>query len=215
MHSYPPLNLSVSTPRLELRGATDDLLEELVPVVRAGLADADPPPFDDPMSLYEPDPDLRVQKWLQGIWRGRGSVTSDFWRLNLVVLIDGRPSGMQDIIGTSFDTYGTAVTFSWLSAELRGRGLGREMREAALQLCFEGFEAAEASSEAFLDNVGSNRVSQALGYARNGTTWATRRGHPEQMQRWRITREKWRLTRRDDIRMTGVDACREAFGQRP
>lgn len=122
---------------------------------------------------------------------------------------------MQDIIGTSFDTYETAVTFSWLSVEPRGRGLGREMRGAALQLCFEGFEAAEASSEAFLDNVGSHRVLQALGYERNGTTWATRRGQPEQMQRWHITQEKWLPTKRDDIRMTGVDACREIFGQRP
>ncbi|MGP5697317.1 GNAT family N-acetyltransferase [Brachybacterium alimentarium] len=183
--------------------------------VRAGLADANPPPFDDPMSLYEPDLDLRVQTWLQGIWRGRGGVTSDFWRLDLVVLIDGRPSGMQDIIGTSFDAYGTAVTFSWLSAELRGRGLGREMRDAALHLCFEGFEAAEASSGAFLDYVGSNRVSQALGYERNGTTWATRRGHPEQMQRWRVTRETWLPARRSDVTMSGVDACGQALSQRP
>lgn len=89
------------------------------------------------------------------------------------------------------------------------------MRDTALHLCFEGFEAAEASSEAFLDNVGSNCVSQALGYERNGTTWATRRGQPEQMQRWRITREKWLPARRDDIRMTGVDACKQALSQRP
>jgi RimJ/RimL family protein N-acetyltransferase len=154
----------VSTPRLELRGATDELLEELVPAVREGHADAVPPPFDDPMSLYESDPALRVHKWLQGIWRGRGSITSDFWRLNLIVVVDGQAAGIQDIIGTDFDTYGTLITFSWLSAEYRRQGLGREMREAALHLSFEGFGAAEAASEAFVDNAGSNRVSEALGY---------------------------------------------------
>lgn len=122
---------------------------------------------------------------------------------------------MQDIIGTSFDPYGTAVKFSSLSAELRGRGLGREMRDAMLHLCFEGFGAAEASSETFLDNVGSNRVSQALGYERNGMTWATRRGHPEQMQRWRIAQEKWLPARRSDVTMSGVDACGQALSQRP
>jgi hypothetical protein len=37
-HSYPPLNLQVRTPRLVLAGATDDLLERLIPVVRAGVA---------------------------------------------------------------------------------------------------------------------------------------------------------------------------------
>lgn len=42
----------MSTPRLELCGATDALLEALVPAVRNGEADADPSPYGDPMSLY-------------------------------------------------------------------------------------------------------------------------------------------------------------------
>ncbi len=211
MHPYAPLNVTVTTPRIELRGASDDLLEGLAPTVRAGQADADPPPFDDPMSLYESDPDTRVHKWLQAIWRGRGKVTSDFWRLYLVVLTDGQAVGIQDIIGTDFDTYGTVTTFSWLAADLRGRGLGREMREAALHLSFDGFDAAEAASEAFLDNTGSNRVSETLGYERNGTTWSTRRGQPELLQRWRITKQQWLPRRRDDIAVSGVDACRRTF----
>lgn len=89
------------------------------------------------------------------------------------------------------------------------------MRDAALHLCFEGFSAAEASSEAFLDNIGSNRVSEALGYERNGTTWATRRRQPEQMQRWLVARKNWLQAGRSDITMTGVDACRQALSQRP
>jgi RimJ/RimL family protein N-acetyltransferase len=211
VHSYPPLNVTVTTPRIELRGATDDLLEELVPLVRAGQADADPPPFDDPISLYDDDPDTRVQKWLRGSWRNRGRVDSDFWRLNLVVVTDGKAVGVQDIIGRDFDTYGTVTTFSWLAADFRGRGLGREMREAALHLSFDGFEASEAGSDAFEDNAGSNRVSEALGYQRNGTDWDTRRGQPAVIQRWRITRAQWLPRRRDDIALSGVDACRQVF----
>jgi RimJ/RimL family protein N-acetyltransferase len=211
VHPYAPLNVTVTTPRIELRGATDDLLEELVPAVRRGQADADPPPFDDPMSLYESDPDTRVHKWLQAIWRGRARVASDFWRLNLVVLIDGQAVGMQDVIGTEFETYGTVTTFSWLAADFRGRGLGREMREAALHLSFAGFDAVEAGSDAFLDNIGSNRVSETLGYERNGTSWATRRGQPELLQRWRITREQWIPRRRDDMAVSGAEACRQTF----
>jgi len=38
-HFYPPLNLKVITPRLELRGATDDLLARLLSVVRADVAE--------------------------------------------------------------------------------------------------------------------------------------------------------------------------------
>lgn len=201
----------MTTPRIELRGATDDVLEELVPLVRAGQADADPPPFDDPISLYETDPDTRVQKWLQAIWRGRGRVAADFWRLNLAVLVDGRAVGMQDVIGSDFDAYGTVTTFSWLAADSRGRGLGREMREAALHLAFDGFGAAEAGSDAFVDNAGSNRVSEALGYTRNGTDWDTRRGETAQIQRWRITREDWLPRRRDDVALSGVEAARQTF----
>ncbi len=163
------------------------------------------------MSLYDRDPDIRVQKWLRAIWRGRGRVASDFWRLNLVVLIDGHAAGMQDVIGADFETYGAVTTFSWLAADFRGRGFGREMREAALHLSFDGFGAAEAASDAFVDNAGSNRVSETLGYQRNGTDWATRRGEPALIQRWRITREQWLTRRRDDIAVSGAEACRQAF----
>lgn len=126
-------------------------------------------------------------------------------------LIDGQAVGVEDITGSDFDTYGTVTTFSWLAADFRGRGLGREMREAALHLSFDGFGAAEAASDAFLDNVGSNRVSETLGYDRNGTDWDTRRGEPALIQRWRITREQWLPRRRDDIALSGDEACRQTF----
>lgn len=112
MSIYPPLDVRVVTPRLELRGATDGLLEQLAPVVRAGEADAQPASFDDPMSLYEGDPDLRVCKWLQGIWRGRGSVDPEYWRLYFVVVVDGEPIGMQDLVGSQFASFGTVASFS-------------------------------------------------------------------------------------------------------
>jgi RimJ/RimL family protein N-acetyltransferase len=211
VHPYAPLNVKVTTPGLELRGATDDLLEALVPLVRAGQADADPPPFDDPISFYEKDADVRVQKWIRAVWRGRARVEAAFWRLGLVVVHDGRPVGMQDVIGSEFAAFGTVTTFSWLAADSRGRGLGLEMRQAALQLAFDGFGAAEAGSDAFVDNAASNRVSETLGYTRNGTEWATRRGEPALLQRWRMTREQWLPRRRDDITMTGVEACRAVF----
>lgn len=74
MKNYPLLDVRISTPALELRGATDELLDELADVVRAGKTHADPAPYDDPMSFYEPDPDLRVAAWLRAIWRSRGRV---------------------------------------------------------------------------------------------------------------------------------------------
>lgn len=208
MTSYPLLDVRVSTPTLELHGATDDLLDHLADVVRAGQAHADPAPYDDPMSFYENDPDLRVATWLRAIWRGRGKVEADAWRLYFVVVVDGRPVGMQDLIGVSFSTFGTVTSFSWLSADQRGRGLGHEMRAAILHLAFDGLGAKEASSDAFVDNHGSNAISRDLGYEPNGSDWATRQGEPAPLNRWRLTRDAWERRRRDDIRLHNVAACR-------
>jgi len=212
MSSFPPFDVVVSTPRLELRGATDDLLEQLVPAVRAGKANADPPPWDDPHSFYESNPELRVQGWLRGIWRGRGTVRSDFWRLYFVVIVDDEPIGMQDLIGDQFDTFGTVESSSWVSSDARQRGIGTEMRSAILHLAFEGLGAKEAHSTAAVANGASNRISELLGYERNGSSWATHQGLPMLGQRWQLVREAWMDRRRDDITMTGIEACRATLG---
>lgn len=79
-------------------------------------------------------------------------------------------------------------------------------------IAFDGLDAREASSEAFADNEASNAVSRALGYEANGTTWATRRGNPAQLIAWKLTRKNWELCRRDDIQLTGVEACLPVLG---
>lgn len=160
------------------------------------------------MSFYETDPDLRVARWLRAIWRRRGTVEPDSWRLNFVVMVDGRPVGEQTLTGVQFATLGTVTTSSWLSSDLRGRGLGREMRQAILHLAFAGLGAKEAGSDAFVDNGGSNAISRGLGYQPNGSDWATRQGEPGLLNRWRLDRETWESRRRDDIELHNVDACR-------
>ncbi len=205
MIGYPPLQIRVRTPRLELVGASDERLAELAPLVRDGKVFAEPAPYDDPMSFYESDPDVRVSRWLQSVWRGRGRFSPAEFRLAFAVIVDGEPVGMQDLIAEKFDTCGTFATFSWLSTDVRGRGLGTEMRSALLHLAFAGLGAREAGSDAFVDNVGSNRVSENLGYEHNGVEWDIRRGEPGLIQRWRLTREAWETRRRNDIDLSGVD----------
>jgi RimJ/RimL family protein N-acetyltransferase len=211
IHTYPPLNVEVRTPRLTLAGATDELLERLVPIVRAGVADTPPWPFDDPMSLYADSPD-REWRWLRSVWKGRARVEPGYWRLYFVVMVDGEPMGEQTLTGSDFTKFGTVTTFSWLAPGLRGRGIGKEMRAAVLHLAFDGFGAREAESDAFTDNEASNRVSRALGYEPNGTTWDTRRGEVAPIQRWKLTREAWDRVRRDDIELAGVKECLPALG---
>jgi hypothetical protein len=85
------------------------------------------------------------------------------------------------------------------------------MRQAILHLAFEGLDAAEATSDAFLDNAGSNAISRALRYRENSVDWATRRGEPGLLQRWRLTREDWLTHRRSDIQLHGVADCKAAL----
>jgi RimJ/RimL family protein N-acetyltransferase len=208
---YPPLQIEVTTPRLTLRGATDDLLAELIPVVREGVVSADEVPFDDPMSLYEDNP-TREWRWLRGIWANRARVEPKWWRICLVVAVDGRAVGIQDLIADDFPAFGSVSTYSWLAPEARGRGIGREMRSAVLHLGFAGFGAREATSEAFVDNDASNATSRSLGYQPNGQTWATRRGQPARLHRWQLDRARWEATRRTDIALAGVEECLPVFG---
>ena len=212
MSIYAPLDVRVVTPRLELHGATDDLLARLAPLVRSGKASDSPPPYDDPFWAYEQDPEVRVHRWLQGVWRARGTVRPGYWRLPLVVVVDDEPVGMQDLTSDGFDSFGTVETFSWLSSDVRRRGTGTEMRSAVLHLAFAGFGAREAHSEANVDNAGSNGVSERLGYERNGTSWAECDGRPTLGQRWRLLRQTWESRRREDITMSGVAPCRAALG---
>jgi RimJ/RimL family protein N-acetyltransferase len=211
METYPPLGVSVETPRLALLGATDELLYRLLPAVREGIVGPNESPFDDPMSLYADSPD-REWRWLRAIWSGRGRVSAESWRLYFVVMVDGQPVGMQDLIATEFSSLGTVASFSWLRPNARSRGIGSEMRAAILHLAFEGLGAREASSEGFLDNLASNRVSEKAGYEQNGCNWATRRGEPAQLQRWTLSREKWERGRRNDIRLSGVEECVGSLG---
>ncbi|WP_033290730.1 GNAT family N-acetyltransferase [Amycolatopsis jejuensis] len=211
MSSYPPLNVAVHTPRLSLLGATDELLERLVPVVREGVVTEAPWPFDDPMSLYEDNPQ-REWRWLRGVWAGRAKVSETFWRLYFVVVADGSPVGMQDLIGNEFAAFGKVDSFSWLAPAARGRGLGKEMRQAVLHLAFEGLGARLAASDAFADNHASNHVSESLGYRPNGVDWATHRGSPAELRRWLLTREDWTTRRRRDITLSGVAECLPVLG---
>lgn len=208
---YPPLQVAVTTPRLRLRGATDDLLARLLPVVRDGVVQDDELPFDDPMSLYDDNPS-REWRWLRAIWAARARTEPNWWRLCFVVEVDDHVVGVQDLIATDFPAFGGVETFSWLAPAARGRGLGREMRTAILHLAFAGFGAREATSEAFVDNAASNAISQALGYEPNGFGWATRRGTAARLRRWTLATKAWERTRRSDITFEGVEACRPVLG---
>ncbi len=209
-NSWPLFELSVRTPRLELRLARDDELPELLDVIDRGIHDPATMPFKNPWT------DLpraeRERSSLQWWWRQRASWTPQDWTWCGTVFVEGHPIGSQDLMASNFSTSRQVRTGSWLGREYQGRGFGSEMRAAVLHLAFEGLGARTARSGAFLDNLASIGTSRSLGYRDVGRTTALRRGEQAALVIFELDRAEWRERRRDDIEIVGLERCREFFG---
>jgi RimJ/RimL family protein N-acetyltransferase len=207
-HSWPFFDLVVKTPTLQLRIPDDELLEQLAVVIARGIHDPAWMPFDDPPWTDEPSPG-REMAWMTRQWAARSAIHPDGWRLRFAVLDSGGvPVGMQDLLATTFLALRTVGTYSWLGRQHQGQGLGKEMRAAVLHFAFDTLGAERAESAAFEDNVASARVSESLGYERNGYEWALRRGRPDRLTRFILRRDTWLRHRRSDISVTGASHCK-------
>jgi RimJ/RimL family protein N-acetyltransferase len=128
----------------------------------------------------------------------------------MAVICDGVVVGSQGMDAAQFATLRTVNTGSWLGRAHQGKGIGKEMRAAILQLAFEGLGAVEAYSGAFEDNAASRAVSRALGYEENGSVVAIRREGSGRIINLKLPRENWQ--RREDITIEGLEPCLELFG---
>lgn len=207
---WPLFDLRVTTPRLTLQYANDALLLQLADVAHDVIAPGHLP-FDGDASFYDVTPAGR-RRWLLGQWSARARTSADWWVLVFAVVVDGQAIGTQEITGANFGVLRTVSTFSWLARSWQHRGIGKEMRAAALHLAFAGLGAERAISEAFVDNAASTGVSRALGYRQDGTTWATRRGTAAPMHRFVLARTQWLSARRHDIDVHGLAACLPQLG---
>ncbi len=147
-------------------------------------------------------------------WHERGSWSPTDWKLGLVVIADGQPIGIQDVLATDFGRRRTVRSGSWLGLPFHGRGYGTEMRAAVLWLAFEELGAAVAESGYIDGNEASARVSAKLGYEPNGVRQMDARpGHEREEHLVRVTPATWQ---RDLVPVTveGMDECRGLFGER-
>ncbi|MFD3972609.1 GNAT family N-acetyltransferase [Streptomyces cyaneofuscatus] len=210
-HRYWPLHgLRIRTPRLELRLPDEALLDELAAVGSGGVHAPDRMPFTVPWTDGEPDEVARAT--YQHVLSTIAGWTAQDWHLSLVVLHEGEVVGRQDVMGRKFGVRREVVTGSWLGLPHQGRGIGTEMRAAALHLAFEGLGARYAVSEARTDNAGSLGVSRRLGYEPDGVQVQVIRGEAVTLQRLRLERAGWEKHRSVDVTVEGLDACRADFG---
>jgi RimJ/RimL family protein N-acetyltransferase len=193
---WPLHALTLTTPDLVLRGMTEADAQALAAVVPADL--------EHHPALAHASPGADV---LQAYWRNAGLWQPDDWVLELVVEHEGRPVGLQALEGKDFRVRRTVDTHSWLVAAARGRGWGKQMRTAVLELAFGHLDAAFAITEAWQDNAASLGVSRALGYVDNGVDVHP---GPRRMQRLLLERAAWSPP--VPVAVTGLEPCLPLLG---
>jgi RimJ/RimL family protein N-acetyltransferase len=124
----------------------------------------------------------------------------------------GAVVGVQAMTAENFAITREVSTGSWLGRAYQGRGIGREMRVAVLELAFTGLGATIARSGAFEDNAASIAVSRALGYQEDGDSLHVRRGAAAREVRFKLTRETWEASARPAVTFDGLEKCLEFFG---
>jgi RimJ/RimL family protein N-acetyltransferase len=207
---WPLFGLSLSTDRLALEPVTDSDIDELASVARAGVHESGAQPFGN-LWTDRQGRDFE-NRFAQYFWSQRARWSVDSWVLPFAIRYGGRLIGVQQIQADEFAVLRTVSTASWLGSSFQGSGLGTEMRAAVLSFAFDALGAEAAISGAYDYNLGSIRVSEKLGYARNGVRLDDVRGKPVQAVLFRLTRETWADNPPLVAQVRGLESCRDMFG---
>jgi RimJ/RimL family protein N-acetyltransferase len=208
---WPLFDLTVRTPRLELRYIDDGLAAELAHLAGRGIHDPAYMPFTLPWTdQLSPQLERSSMQWY---WRARAETSPAHWHLTLAAILDGVPIGTTSLDANDFPTLRQFESGSWLGREYQGRGLGKEMREATLHLGFEGLGAEYATTGAWHDNAPSLGVTHSLGYHEEGRRRAVRRGEATEIIAFRMHRDDWlKRLHRDNIVIEGLVPCLPLLG---
>jgi RimJ/RimL family protein N-acetyltransferase len=207
---WPLFGLRVTTPRLELRYATQEDFAALVELADKGIHDPDYMPFSWAWTQV-PQPE-KGRTALRYYWSKWAQWSASEWHMMLAVVHEGRVIGVQDCAARKFPERREISSGSWLGRAHQGQGFGTEMRAGMLELAFAGLGARWAVSDAMVDNVPSLAVSRRLGYVDDGFDVAVGdKDAPRLLQRLRLTAEAWREHRTIEAEIHGLDGCRDMF----
>lgn len=188
--AWPVHRLRITTTRLDLRPVTDADIDELLALAQDGIHADDEMPFLRPWT--DAAPDQLAWDFCRYFWGQRATWAPDEWRLPLAVRVTGGALvGVQQLQADRFAEIGAVDTSSWLARRHQGRGIGTEMRAAALDLAFHGLGATRARSTALVTNPGSIGVSRKLGYRANGSEPEHVRGEVVENLRFSLDRATW------------------------
>jgi RimJ/RimL family protein N-acetyltransferase len=202
--------LRLSTPRLELRLGDRSELEALARVAIAGIHPPDEMPFAVAWTDTSHEPGF-VEGFVAFHEAALSAWAQESWTLNLLAFADGEVVGTQGLSAEQFAAERTVETGSWLGIASQGRGLGTEMRTAALELAFGHLGAREAHSGWLESGAGQSAgVSAKLGYREAGVSIGNPRGAPVVRHDLVLERADWRCP--IVVEAEGVDECLPLFG---
>ncbi|WP_430591703.1 GNAT family N-acetyltransferase [Humidisolicoccus flavus] len=186
---WPASGVRIAHGDMELRWIDDELLRELAELATRGIHDDDAMPFEFPWTRGTPGEVARSVMDFQ--WAARSKVGPERFVLELAVIVDGHPVGIQGISSSHWARLRETETGSWLGREFQGRGFGHRMRSLILHLCFDGLGAEFVTSTAFTDNPASNAVSRRAGYEDDGIQRVVHDGRVRTLNRFRLSAARW------------------------
>ena len=192
--------IRVRTPRLELRLGDTAELRQLAALAERGIHPPDEMPFAIAWTDAIGEPGF-ADGFLEYHHTSLRDWAPERWTLNLLVWEAGTLVGTQGVMADRFAADRTVETGSWLGRAHQGRGLGTEMRAAAIELAIRGLGATTVTSAWLEGNHASRRVSEKLGYrvvGRGEPRAAGRRDRPRVGSATR--RRRLAVTRRGDAR---------------
>ncbi|MEU7897015.1 GNAT family protein [Nonomuraea sp. NPDC049152] len=211
MRHVPLFDLSIRTPRLELRLPSIAELDSLGDRAAEGVHEAGFMPFFVPWT--DASPDERARATIRYQFHTWSAWTPESWACEFAVFLDGEAIGIQGVTGKDFAITREVQTGSWIGQRFQGKGIGTEMRRAALHFAFDGLGARYARTEAFEDNPASLGVTRKLGYREDGIEIHNRQGKPAVTRRFRLSRDDW--TPAADVSIHGLEPCLPLFGITP
>ena len=161
-------------------------------------------------------PQQIAQQRIARVQANRDLARGPGWTLDLAVITEGQPVGLQSLSG--FDQWPrrrVVGTTSWLLAPFQGRGIGTCTRAAVLELAFAYLHAQSAKSWVLDDNRASISVSRKLGYRLIDRHHITERGHRYAERVYQLDRDSWMTSpvrRRHRPTISSIDGIIDLLG---